>query len=72
MDELVEQLHARIAELEEALGWFVADERFQVSVGGNPNVVPKMIADAQAIYTKAADRAQWVELPRLKLGKQDG
>lgn len=36
--------------LREALGWFVADERFHVSVGGNPKAVEQMIAEAQARY----------------------
>ena len=34
------------------LGWFLADERFQVAVGGNPNVVEKMLADARVIYNE--------------------
>ena len=33
-----------------ALHWFLADERFQVAVGGNPGMVARMIAAAQAIY----------------------
>lgn len=29
------------------LGWFLADPRFEVSVGGNPNVVLGMVAEAK-------------------------
>jgi hypothetical protein len=49
LPHLIEQAR-RVEGLTEALGWFVNDERFQVGVGGNPNVVEKMIADAKAIY----------------------
>lgn len=34
-------------ELREALGWFLADDRFHVSVGGNPIVVEDMILRAR-------------------------
>lgn len=37
-----------IERLREALGWFLNDSRFVVQVGGNPNVVPQMIAEARA------------------------
>lgn len=37
-----------ILQLREALGWFLTDPRFQVAVGGNPNVVNRMLADARA------------------------
>lgn len=40
----------RAARLRKALGYFLADERFQVAVGGNPNAVEKMLAEARAIY----------------------
>jgi hypothetical protein len=40
----------RIRELEAALGWFLADERFRVAVGGNPKVVERMLTEARAIY----------------------
>lgn len=53
MRPLVTQRLAEHSELLEALRWFVGDERFQVSVGGNPDVVERMIADAQAVYAKA-------------------
>lgn len=36
-----------IERLREALGWFINDKRFVVQVGGNPNVVPQMIAAAR-------------------------
>ena len=39
---------ARVGVLEEALGWFLTDERFVVSVGGNPNVVDRMLSQARA------------------------
>lgn len=38
----------QIAELTEALGWFLEDERFHVAVGGNPMVVERMIEEARA------------------------
>lgn len=40
--------------LRAALGWFLADSRFVVSVGGNPLVVDKMLGDAVALYHGAA------------------
>lgn len=40
-----------VVALREALGWFIADERFQVAVGGNPIAVEGMLAEAQARYT---------------------
>jgi hypothetical protein len=43
-------LAVQLIVLRRALGWFVADPRFNVSVGGDPNVVPQMIARAQQIY----------------------
>ena len=48
MMNTIAALRARVAKLEAALNWFLNDERFQVGVGGNPNVVEKMIADARA------------------------
>jgi hypothetical protein len=51
------RLIAAAPELLEALRWFVDDERFQVAVGGNPNVVERMIANAQAVYAKATGAA---------------
>ena len=44
----INALLARVEALEEALGWFLTDERFIVSVGGNPNVVDKMLSQARA------------------------
>lgn len=41
-----------LREAGEALKWFVADDRFQVAVGGNPIVVEKMISDSRAILAK--------------------
>ena len=38
----------RIRELEDALRLFLGDSRFQVMVGGNPNAVEKMYAQARA------------------------
>ncbi len=37
-----------IDKLREALGWFLADTRYQVWVGGNPRVVNRMLAEARA------------------------
>lgn len=50
-DEIA-RLNNKVEQLRTALGWFVADERFQVGVGGNPNVVERMIEDAKAIYDR--------------------
>ena len=46
LDEL-DALRAENARLREALGWFLTDERFVVSVGGNPNVVDGMLSQAR-------------------------
>lgn len=37
----------QIAELAEALSWFLEDERFHVGVGGNPMVVERMVNEAR-------------------------
>ena len=47
-------LLAQLQQAREALGWFLEDGRFQVGVGGNPNVVKKMIADAREALTPSA------------------
>jgi len=47
-DALIELQNQDIGRLREALGWFLNDSRFVVQVGGNPNVVPQMIAEARA------------------------
>lgn len=39
----------RIEQLETALGWFLTDPRFQVSVGGNPRVVETMISESRRV-----------------------
>ena len=44
----IEALSAENKRLREALGWFLNDSRFVVQVGGNPNVVPQMLAEARA------------------------
>jgi hypothetical protein len=44
----IEALSAENERLREALGWLLNDSRFVVQVGGNPNVVPQMIAEARA------------------------
>jgi len=44
----IRALRAENARLKEALNWFLNDDRFQVFVGGNPNVVTKMFAEARA------------------------
>jgi hypothetical protein len=55
LDRALDTAKAHIADLEpevtrlrEALGWFLDDERFRVAVGGNPNVVEKMLEAARA------------------------
>ena len=44
----------KILLLRQALGYFIADPRFQVCVGGNPGVVEAMIARAKQIYEESA------------------
>jgi hypothetical protein len=44
----IEALEARNKKLEEALSWFLEDERFQVAVGGNPNAVENMLSAARS------------------------
>lgn len=46
-------LIAAAPELLEALLCFISDTRFQVGVGGNPNVVKAMVAHARAAIAKA-------------------
>ena len=41
------------ADLVKALQWFLNDIRFQVSIGGNPIVVDRMLREASEILTKA-------------------
>lgn len=47
------RLMAASPDLLAALKCFVDDDRFQVAVGGNPNVVPKMIDAARAAIARA-------------------
>ncbi|MEO0975984.1 MAG: hypothetical protein AAFY24_01945 [Pseudomonadota bacterium] len=47
-------LEKQVAELAEALSWFLDDDRFHVAVGGNPNVVEKMIDEARDRMIAAA------------------
>ena len=51
-------LLAEIEALREALGWFVSDERFQVAVGGNPQVVERMIEQARQVYAATIKQEQ--------------
>lgn len=48
-EENLEAAEAREATLRTALAWFLDDERFDIFVGGNPNVVPKMMQEARQI-----------------------
>jgi hypothetical protein len=48
------ELALQVVQLRLALGYFVADPRFTVQVGGNPNVVPQMIARARKVYEDTA------------------
>jgi hypothetical protein len=57
-DEFVAKLAYQVVILRQALSYFVADERFDIGVGGNPNVVPQMIARAKRIYEETALRPQ--------------
>lgn len=47
------RLIAAAPDLLAALRLFLADERFQVTVGGNPNAVEQMLAQARAAIAKA-------------------
>ena len=49
---LTAQLAALREEAKKVLGYFLRDERFQVGVGGNPNVVENMIDEAAAFLAK--------------------
>jgi hypothetical protein len=42
---------AEIERLRAALRCFLEDDRFHVAVGGNPNVVDQMLADASKLLT---------------------
>lgn len=52
-DKRIAELEGRVERLRVALGWFVADDRFRVGVGGNPNAVEPMIEEARRIYKNA-------------------
>jgi len=54
MLESCRRLDKQVAQLTEALSWFLEDDRFHVAVGGNPNVVDKMINEARSRMIKAA------------------
>ncbi len=54
---LIEAQAARIERLEEALGWFLTDPTFNVSVGGNPVVVRSMLAAAREALTPSQTQA---------------
>ena len=43
------QAAERMSRLEMALSWFLTDPRFDVAVGGNPNVVERMMVEARCI-----------------------
>jgi len=40
--------------LRQALGYLIDDDRFQVSVGGNPDVVEKMLIRVRRVYQETA------------------
>jgi len=46
--DLIESQEQTIARLRAALELFLTDGRFQVAVGGNPNAVAEMMAEAKA------------------------
>lgn len=50
---LTEEERGIAGRLHEALGWFLNDSRFQVGVGGNPDVVESMIAEAREVYSES-------------------
>lgn len=49
----IDRLRAVNADLISALRLFLDDDRFQVTIGGNPIVVEKMIEQAHAALAKA-------------------
>jgi hypothetical protein len=55
------KLRADKAELRTCLGFFLSDERFQIAVGGNPNVVDAMLARARSALS----------LPRMEADNED-
>lgn len=52
-DAWLQILHAKVR-LRQALGYFLADDRFEVAVGGNPIVVDAMLARARQVYADTA------------------
>lgn len=44
-----------LAAARRAIGFFIADERFQVTVGGNPLVVEDMLRQVAAIYEETSE-----------------
>src|SRR5579883_1134976 len=56
LDDQLNLSKSRIAALEEALRFFLADDRFQVAVGGNPIAVDEMLAKARAALSPAEER----------------
>jgi hypothetical protein len=46
------ELLAENTKLKAALRCFLEDDRFHVAVGGNPNVVDRMLAEARALLTE--------------------
>lgn len=53
MVQEIRALKGALGRAAEALGWFLEDSRFRVGVGGNPNVVESMIAEAREIYNES-------------------
>jgi len=43
-----------VVRLRQALGYFLIDSRFDVSVGGDPLVVQSLMARARAVYDETA------------------
>lgn len=50
--DIIEEQAEEIARLREALGWFLTDRRFVVTVGGNPDVVDRMLIDARNVLER--------------------
>ena len=56
-EEADARLIASAPDLLSALALFIADERFVVTMGGNPNVVDAALSQARAAYARATGAA---------------
>jgi hypothetical protein len=56
MSEREVELMFKVVRLRQALGYFLVDCRFDVSVGGNPDVVQAMLQRSRAVYEETAPK----------------